>query len=654
MIKLDIQKFSDGKIVIDTELNSKNFERGLTKMQDTTKSAGTSIKNIVAGLGITKLIGMAMSEISSSIDGAVARVDTLNNFPKVMSNLGIGAEEAEKSINKMSDKLAGLPTTLDQGAMAVQRFTSANGDVQKSTDIFLALNNAILAGGASSEIQASALEQLSQSYAKGKPDMMEWRTAMTAMPAQLKQVATAMGYVDADALGEALRTGAVSMDEFMDTITKLNTDGVNGFQSFEDQARNSTGGIGTAITVAKTQVVKGVADIITSINKGLQDADLPSISEIITTIGKKAKEALDGIAENMPKIINFLKTILPILTPIFAAITAFKIVLIIKGVIAAIASLNAVMLANPIGLIVAAIAALVAAFVLLWNKSEGFRNFWIGLWNGIVEFMSPIIDSIVEMFQSAWELIQVVWGYVEPYFKQLFENIKIIVKTVKSVLTDVFSGAWEIIKTVWSVAGTYFKTVFDTITGIFKAIKAILSGDFKGAWEAIKGVFSGWGSFFQKLFNSIVKIFSTIGSKFLSIGKNIVKGIWQGISNGLSWIKDKITGWVGNVLKFIKKLFGIKSPSTVMRDEVGKYLAQGMGVGFENELDNVYKDMQKAVDIENGKMQASVQTGKVFNTLANTTPVYIEVSADVEMDKTKVGRIVTPVVSETLKTGGLR
>ena len=148
MIKLDIQKFSDGKIVIDTELNSKNFERGLTKMQDTTKSAGTSIKSIVAGLGITKLIGMAMSEISSSIDGAVARVDTLNNFPKVMSNLGIGAEEAEKSINKMSDKLAGLPTTLDQGAMAVQRFTSANGDVQKSTDIFLALNNAILAGGA--------------------------------------------------------------------------------------------------------------------------------------------------------------------------------------------------------------------------------------------------------------------------------------------------------------------------------------------------------------------------------------------------------------------------------------------------------------------------------------------------------------------------
>lgn len=621
--------FSRPKLVIDIEANSKNFENGLNKIQNTAKGAGTSIKNIVAGLGITKLIGMAMSEISSSIDGAVSRVDTLNNFPKVMSNLGIGAEAAEKSINKMSDKLAGLPTTLDQGAMAVQRFTSANGDVQKSTDIFLALNNAILAGGASSEIQATALEQLSQSYAKGKPDMMEWRSAMTAMPAQLKQVATAMGYVDADALGEALRTGKVSMDDFMDTITKLNTKGVNGFKSFEKQARNATGGIGTSITVAKTQVVKGVADMIKGLNKGLEEADLPNISEIITIIGKKAKDVLDGIAKNIPKIISVLKTLLPVITPIIAAFAAFKTFIVIQGIIqgitGAMAAFNAVLLANPIGLIVAAIAGLVAAFVVLWNKSDAFRNFWINLWDGIKNIASKAIEGI------------------KNAVKILADNLGIYFKT-----------AWEVIKTVWSVAGTYFKTVFDTITGIFKAIKAVLSGDFRGAWEAIKGVFSGWGAYFRKLFNSIVRIFSTIGSRFFSIGRNIVSGIWSGISGSLSWIKNRITGWVGNVVKFIKKVFKIGSPSKLMRDEVGVFVAQGVGVGFEEELDNVYKGMQKAINFETGKMQASVQTGKVFNTLANTTPVHIELNADVEMDKTKVGRIVTPVVSETLKTGGLR
>ena len=204
-MELDIQLFADGKVVIQTELDTNDFKKGLDRMQNSAKGAGASIKGIVAGLGITKMISAAFNTIRGSMDDAISRLDTLNNFPKVMSNLGVSAKDSEKAIKKMSDKLAGLPTTLDDGARAVQRFTSKNGDVKKSTDLFLALNNAILAGGAPTEMQASALEQLSQAYAKGKPDMMEWRSAMSAMPAQLKQVAQAMGYVNADELGEALR-----------------------------------------------------------------------------------------------------------------------------------------------------------------------------------------------------------------------------------------------------------------------------------------------------------------------------------------------------------------------------------------------------------------------------------------------------------------
>ena len=296
-MKLDIQMFADGKVVIDTKLNTKEFENGLDRIKSSSQKAGSTIKNIVIGLGITKLVSSAMNQITNSIDDAILRYDTLNNFPKVMENLGIATEEADESIKKMSDKLAGLPTTLDQGASAVQRFTSKNGNVKKSTDLFLALNNAILAGGASSEIQASALEQLSQAYAKGKPDMMEWRTAMTAMPAQLKQVAIAMGYIDADALGEALRNGSVSMDEFMDTIIELNTKGVKGFASFEKQARNSTGGIKTSITVAKTQVVKGVADIIDALNSNLENTKFGSLGNMISIVGKQSKKSLDKVAD---------------------------------------------------------------------------------------------------------------------------------------------------------------------------------------------------------------------------------------------------------------------------------------------------------------------------------------------------------------------
>ena len=95
------------------------------------------MKSIIGALGITKLISTAFSAISSSMDAAINRLDTMNNFPKVMSNLGISAKESDAAIKNLSNGLKGLPTTLDAGALAVQRFTSKNGDVKKSTEFCL-------------------------------------------------------------------------------------------------------------------------------------------------------------------------------------------------------------------------------------------------------------------------------------------------------------------------------------------------------------------------------------------------------------------------------------------------------------------------------------------------------------------------------------
>ena len=159
------------------------------KMTGLNKTMGSVTKGFVAGSIITKGLSTAFNMVSASTGNAIKRLDTMNNFPKVMSNLGISAKESEEAIKTMSDQLTGLPTSIDSAAASVQRFTSKNGDVKKSTDLFLAMNNAILAGGAPAEQQATAMEQLSQSYAKGKPDMMEWRSIQSVMPAQLKQIA---------------------------------------------------------------------------------------------------------------------------------------------------------------------------------------------------------------------------------------------------------------------------------------------------------------------------------------------------------------------------------------------------------------------------------------------------------------------------------
>lgn len=281
-----------------SELNSvKNEVTGLKNHVDkVTGSIGNSfksIRNIVAGLGIASLI---KSTILGNIDAAIKRVDTLSNYSRVMSNLGVGSVQANASIQKLSNKLIGLPTTLDDASGAVQRFTSVNGNISKSTDMFLALNNAILAGGASSEIQKSALEQLSQSYAKGKPDMFEWRSAMTAMPAQMKQVAEAMGFVNASALGEALRNGRVSMDQFMNTLMQLNTQGINGYQSFEEQARNATGGIATSIANMRTAIVRGMSDVMNTIGQS-------NIAGFFTNIAK-------AINSCIPYVVAFTKVVM--------------------------------------------------------------------------------------------------------------------------------------------------------------------------------------------------------------------------------------------------------------------------------------------------------------------------------------------------------
>ena len=571
-MKLDIQLFADGKVVIETEVDQSGLKKGLKNTENSVNKTGSTIKGIIAGLGITSLISTAMSTINASIDGAVKRVDTLNNFPKVMSNLGISSQDASKSINTLSDRLTGLPTTLNDAASAVQRLTSANGDINKSTDIFLAMNNAILAGGASMDIQTSAMEQLSQAYAKGKPDAMEWRSILTAMPAQLKQMASELGYTSTAVGGdfyEAIQKGNLSMDDFMNTMIKLNKKGTGSFASFEKQARSATGGIQTSVTNMKTSITRGVTNIIKQLDKSLEKYG--GLSGVINNIGKTAEDVLgkvgDVLLKIVPPLIKIAETIikiLPFIAPLLAGLLTYTTIMktveiVTTAVSTAQAILNAVMAANPIALVIAGIVALIAAFVLLWKKCEWFRNFWIGLWN-----------VIATTFTKTWN-------------------------NIKSFITEKV----------------------------------------------------------PKIVDDLVGFFKDLPGKMLDIGKNMINGLWDGLKNTWDKVKSGVKDLCNKIVDGFKNVFQIHSPSRRFRDEIGKNMALGMGVGFEDEISSVYNGMQRAVNMEQAKLQANVETGKTFNNLMNTTPIQINLQGDVQMDSQKVGRLVTPAVSKTLKTGGV-
>ena len=361
---------------IKTNKDAENSNEKLNKSLDNVKDGFTIVKGVISDL-ISSGLQKFFSQVTGSMDDAIDRLDTMNNFPKVMENLGIGAKESEKAIKELSDGLQGLPTTLNDGALAVQRFTAKNGDVKKSAEIFLAVNDAILAGGASAQVQSSALEQLSQSYSKGKMDMTEWRSIQTAMPAQLKQVADAMG-VTTDELGEMLRTGDKTeevFDEFIETIIRLDKDGSKGFKSFKEQAKNSTSGIKTSMTNLKTAIVRGVSSIIEQFDKALKNKGLGGISKIIGDISKKVGELFKEVGKWMPTIINVVTSVFnvldklkPIIIAVVSAFVAYKSAVTIATT--AMGAFNAILNANPLTLVIGSVSALIGLFVTLANETD--------------------------------------------------------------------------------------------------------------------------------------------------------------------------------------------------------------------------------------------------------------------------------------------
>ena len=191
----------------------------------------------------------------------------MNNFPKVMKNLGYSATDAAASIKKISDALDGLPTTSSAMTGMVQQLAPLTSNLDEATDIALAFNNAMLAGGASTMEQENALTQYTQMLSAGKVDMQAWRSIQAAMPGQLNQVAEAMmgaGH-NANDLYEAMKDGKYSFDDFNKAVMDLNQNGFGKYASFAQQAKDATQGIGTAMENVKNRVAKAVQKVIDAV-----------------------------------------------------------------------------------------------------------------------------------------------------------------------------------------------------------------------------------------------------------------------------------------------------------------------------------------------------------------------------------------------------
>jgi len=250
----------------------------------------------VAGIASTVFSKVA-SVVTGNLNSAISRADQMNNFPKVMKNLGYSSEDAAASIKKISSALDGLPTTSSAMTGMVQQLAPLTSNLDQATNIALAFNNAMLAGGASTMEQENALTQYTQMLSAGKVDMQAWRSIQAAMPGQLNQVAEAMlgAGKNSNDLYEATKNGSISFDDFNKKVMELNQNGFGKYASFAQQAKDATQGIGTAMENVQNRVAKAVQKVIEAVGVENIAGAINGFSSQFGKIGDAAAGMVTGV-----------------------------------------------------------------------------------------------------------------------------------------------------------------------------------------------------------------------------------------------------------------------------------------------------------------------------------------------------------------------
>ena len=273
----------------------KNMTSTMKKALGACESFGDRVKSIVAGVGVTKVIGATMNVLSSSFDGAINRFDTMQSYPKVMKSLGFEVEQSQKSVAKLNQSVQGLPTSLADVVTTSKSLAAVTGNIDKATDTTIALNHAFLASGSSSEDASRGLQQYSQMLAKGTVDMQSWRTLQETMAPALTKVAKKLGITSGNAneLYAALQNGTITFDQFNDAMIECDTE----TGGFADTALEASKGIETSMTNIKSAVQNLEQGFMSAMNNMLKSKAMGGLVDNLEKIKSKIYDFRNSIME---------------------------------------------------------------------------------------------------------------------------------------------------------------------------------------------------------------------------------------------------------------------------------------------------------------------------------------------------------------------
>ena len=440
----------------------------------------------------------------------------------LLGNAGIKSSQAGTTLRKMMTELTGELEISGKafGDVTIQT-TNADGSMKDFSQILSEMR--VYFGQMTEAEQASTAELL-----VGKTAMSGLLAIMNAAPSDIDKLTNAISNCD----GEAERMASVMQDNLAGQLTIL-----------KSQLQELAISFGDILVPVIRDVVTHIQNLVDKFNQ----LD-PHTKELIVKIGLIVA-AVGPVLIIVGKVISAIGTIMSILPALGG---------VISTITGGASALFAVLAANPIGLVVAAIAALIAIFVTLWNKCDGFREFWINLWENVKsvfnkawEGMKSVFSAVIDFIKSNWQgLLLFLVNPVAGAFKLIYDNCESFrrfwdnfLEGVKNVFTSIWEGIKKAFTTIAEAIKTVAKESFEQMKNIIQTTLEAIKTVCTTVWNAIKTVIE----------TAIKNIASFVKTAWEGI-KNTISSVMEAIHSVISRVWESIKSTTQAVLDFLKEL----------------------------------------------------------------------------------------------------
>ncbi|MFO3714808.1 phage tail tape measure protein [Oribacterium sp. P9] len=566
-----------------------------------------------------------------------------------MSALGMGVNESTKMVDQMAKTASSTNTSvaqLGEGILTIGATAKSikGGTAELNTALGILANNGIKGAEGGTHLR-NVILSLQNPTDKAAAQMDALGVSVYDSNGNMRSLNDILGDLNKsmDGMTSADKANIIATIFNKTDLASVNALLANTGDTWDSLQSSITNSAGSAQQMADTQLdnLQGQITILKSALEGLAisfgELLMPAIKQIVGWV-QKFVDWLNGMDEGTKKVVVTVALLAAALGPVLIVIGKVisavgtimtvvpKIASAISAVKTAFAALNVTMLANPIVLIIAAITALVAAFIYLWNTNEGFRQFWIDLWEGIKQAVITAWNAITSFLSTAWEsilsLAQTVWGAISGFFSTLWEGIK-----------GVFTSAWEAISgvmtTIWNTITSIWQSIYDTISPlleafrylfetIFEAIRILIERALTAISQKISEIWNGIVAFLTPILETIKNIFQTawtaiqgVITTVLTAIKNVVTTIWNAIKTAVTTVLNAIKSVVSSVWNSIKSVVStvmnaIKSTVTSIWNNVKTAIGSTIGQIYNV----IHSGFEKAVGYVKGLASQAFNWGK--------------------------------------------